>query len=156
MILPILSWLIRLIEGTKFSHVYVRHDTKYGTGLVYQASGLAVNFMSEEIFLEKNEVVDEFNFDITDDAFSRYISFAIKTVGKSYGFKQLLGLFLVSVFGLKKNPFPSGRSDYVCSELVGDILMEIGKFSYSSELLDRLTPRDIYKFCLINFKRGAR
>lgn len=145
---PIYSWAIRAIEGTKFSHVYVRHETKYGVDIVYQASGTQVNFMNEELFFKKSDVVREFQFEVTNDAFDTYMRFAMKNAGKPYGILQAIGIAIYSLFGLKNNPFPSGQAAYVCSELVAEILFEIGKFKYDRELFDKLTPKDLFKFCL--------
>ena len=127
-IFPIYSWLIRLIEGTKFSHVYVRHGTHYGISIVYQASGTQVNFTNGLLFFNKNEVIKEFTFDATDEYFDKYMTFALKNVGKPYGVLQVFGIAIYSLLGLKKIPFASGQAAYVCSELVAEILFEIGRF----------------------------
>ena len=146
-IFPIYSWAIRALEGTRFSHVYVRHDTRYGIDIVYQASGTQVNFESGALFFKKAEAIREFEFEVTDEAFDRYMSFALKNAGKPYGVLQVVGLALYSLLGLKKNPFPSGSANYVCSELVAEILFELGRFKYDRELFDKLTPRDLFEFC---------
>lgn len=155
-IFPVYSWAIRAIEGTKFSHVYVRHETHYKIDIVYQASGTQVNFTNGALFFDKNESVREFPFDITDDAFEKYMTFALSHAGKPYGALQVLGIALYSLFGLKKNPFPSGQAAYVCSELVGEILYEVGRFKYDRELFDRLTPKDLFEFCLKHSGEEAR
>jgi len=149
-ILPVYSWAIRLLEGTKFSHVYVRHSTKYNIDLIYQASGTQVNFESGELFFQKAETVREFEFDVSDQAFDNYMGFAIRNAGKPYGILQVVGIALCSIFGLKKNPFPNGKSNYVCSELIAEILFEIGKFKYDKNIFDRCTPKDLYIFCVNN------
>jgi hypothetical protein len=114
MFFPIYSWAIRAIEGTKFSHVYVRHETKYGLDIVYQASGAQVNFMNGTLFFKKAEPVREFCFEVSDHAFDAYMTFALKNVGKPYGLLQVFGIALYALFGLKKNPFPSGSANYIC------------------------------------------
>jgi hypothetical protein len=124
------------------------HNTKYDIGLVYQASGVSVNFTNHEVFLSKNEVVNEFEFDITDEAFDKYMRFAMTNAGKPYGMLQVLGIAICFLFNLKRNPFRSGRADYVCSELVGEILFEICGFKYDHEILDKLLPIEVYDFCL--------
>ena len=53
----LLSKTIQLVEGSKFSHVYIRKVSKYGE-YVYQASGLAVNFMNIDIFKAHNVIVE--------------------------------------------------------------------------------------------------
>lgn len=147
-ILPVYSWAIRLLEGTRFSHVYIRHETKYKIDLIYQASGTQVNFESGELFFKKAEAIREFQFEVSDEAFDKYMEFAIRNAGKPYGILQVFGILFVSLFSLEKNPFPSGSANYVCSELVGEILYEIGRFKYDRELFDKLTPKDLFEFCL--------
>lgn len=145
---PFFSWAIRAIQGTKFSHVYCLTETKYNIDIIYQASGHQVNFVSEEMFLTKNEVVREFCFNVSDEAFDKYMIFSLKNAGKPYGVKQIFGILLVQLFGLEKNPFADGTNKYVCSELVADILFEIGRLSYSRDVLDKITPKTIYDLCV--------
>lgn len=153
--MPIYSWIIRLVEGTPFSHVYVRSSTKYGVGLIYQASGTSVNFQSEVYFYHKAEVINEFEFEVSDQAFDAYMRFALLRVGAPYGIMQAIGIGLSSLLGFDENPFGSGRSKYVCSELVGEILYEIGRFKYDRVMFDRLTPKDIFKFCQSRAEQGV-
>ena len=153
---PIFSWAIRAFEQTKFSHVYVRHQTKYGIEIVYQASGTQVNFENGDVFLNKAEVVREFEFEISDEAFDRYMFFALKNVGKPYSVLQVFGIALFSLFDLKKNPFSNGSKYYVCSELVSEILYEIGRFRYDRNVFDKLTPKSLFEFCLKHSGEGAK
>ena len=144
---PIYSWLIRALEHTEFSHVYVWHDTKYNLPIIYQASGVAVNFMSGPIFKEKNEVVKEFCFQVTDVAFQKYMQYALENVGRDYSLKQAFGILVKKLFRLKQNPFSNGRSDYICSELVAVILDELMSFKLPTYFFDYATPKDIYLLC---------
>lgn len=147
MAFPIYSWLIRAIEGTPFSHVYVWHETKYNVPIVYQASGHAVNFMSGNLFREHNEVVHEFAFEVSDLAFESYMLFALLNVGRPYSLKQAFGILLMRLFDLKRNPFSNGRALFICTELVAVILNELMKFKLEENFYDRAGPMDIYKIC---------
>lgn len=109
-----LSWLIRSVEGSSFSHVYIRRNSKYGE-YVYQASGLQVNFMSLDTFLEKNTIVEEYEFDIPEVMHDEMISFCIKYAGKPYSIKALFQLTGMLLFGLKFKG--DGDTSFVCSEL---------------------------------------
>lgn len=144
---PIFSWAIRFFDGTEFSHVYVRQSTHYNIDLIYQASGMQVNFINGNLFLEKEKVIKEFPFQITDEAYDKYMKFALTNVGKPYGVLQVFGILACLIFKLNKNPFPNGNADFVCSELVADILYEVGKFKYDRELFDRIKPKEIWDFC---------
>jgi hypothetical protein len=152
---PILSWLIRLFEGTPFSHVYVKNETRYGIDLIYQASGVQVNFVNCDLFHQNHKTVREFELMVTDEAFDKYMHFALKNVGKPYSLLQVVGIFLYSVFPIKDNPFRNGDSAYVCSELVSEILYEAGKFNHDKRAFDKLTPKHVYEYCLKNFEKVA-
>lgn len=144
---PIFCWLIKLMERTNFSHVYVKNETRYNIDLIYQASGTQVNFMNTDIFHMKNKTIKEFEFKVSDEAFDKYMKFALNNCGRPYGVKQILGIAIMKILNLPNNPFPNGVADYVCSELVAEVLCELGKFKYDRATFDRLTPKDIYKFC---------
>ena len=81
-----LSALICAVEGTEYSHVYIRRASKYGE-YVYQASGLQVNFMSIDTFLEHNTIVEEYEFEIPGTKHDDVIAFCIKYAGRPYSVK---------------------------------------------------------------------
>lgn len=127
-ILPIFSWLIRLVEGTKYSHVYVKFPKKtLKTDLIYHASGLMVNFMGEKAFEDNHKTIEEFQIFISDDCYHNVLNYAAVNSGASYSVAQIFGIAairLFAVFGkVIKNPF--SNSGYVCTELVAEILKEI-------------------------------
>lgn len=102
---------IKKVIGSDFSHTYIKFKAdSFNRVLIYQASVTAVNFMAEE-------------------RFNKTLQFAIDQVGTSYGMSQIFGILYVKalgLFGIKaKNPFPNGSGNYVCSELVAQILKEI-------------------------------
>ena len=66
----------------------------------------------------------------------------MKYAGLKYGKKQILGIALVSVFNLKKNPFADGMRSQVCSELVGRFLEEVLKIDTKFDL-DIAGPKEI-------------
>ena len=111
----ILSKIICWAQGTPYSHVYIRRDSKYGE-YVYQASGLQVNFMNIETFLEHNTVIEEYEFDLPDDRHDELITFLIKYAGKPYSIKSLFQIGIMQVF--KKVKFkPENEDSFVCSKL---------------------------------------
>lgn len=145
-----LSWLIRVFEGTPYSHVYISwHSEKLNRTLIYQASGAQVNFTSPTVFESINETVAEFELEVSDEAKLEVVRFAVDNAGVPYGCRQIVGMAISRIFRLfgakVKNPFSDGRSTYVCSELVGTILEEkLGK--EIKEDLDVIGPKGIYDF----------
>ncbi len=143
------SWLIRLFTWCPFSHVYIRYENSYANrNIIFQASGLAVNFMGETLFDSKEDIYAEFSIPISGAAKLTTVQFAIDNVSYSYGVGQILGfpiVWFVALFGKKiKNPFYSG-SNYFCSELVCDILNEINGTNLDSSVM---TPKDVYQYIL--------
>lgn len=142
----ILSELIKAAEHTKFSHVYVKfYSASLDRWLIYQASGLVVNFVGEEHFLEKNKVIAEFKTAVTPEQKTEVLQLAVDLAGRPYGMKDLIGIGLVRLAALFKkkikNPFEDGTKAYICSELGATILVKLG---VKIEDLDSTTPKDLY------------
>lgn len=141
------SLLIRLLEKTKFSHVYVKlYDERIQTWMVYEASGLITHCSAENNFYQKNEPILEVSLECQETIFKQILKTANDNLNIDYGIKQLFGMALVRIakfFGKTiKNPFADGRKTYVCSEYAGILLEPLG---YKLGNLDELTPRDLYE-----------
>jgi hypothetical protein len=146
------SWIIRAITRSKFSHAYIRfYSEEYNRWLVYQASGLKVNFIGQTSFDDVELVYEEFNVPVTPLTKKTAIQGAIDKCGSPYGVGQIIGfgaVLFMRIFGKNiHNPFYSGSS-YVCSELVADILIEIDKEDAGSLDPSAMTPQDVYNFMI--------
>jgi len=146
------SWLIRLVTSSPFSHAYIKfYSQSYDRTLIYQASGLKVNFIGQPMFDSSELTVAEFTIPITDDALESTVQYAIDRCGSSYGILQILGfgaVLFMRTFGKKiQNPLYSGDT-YVCSELVSDILIEIGQAN--GDVIDpsTMSPKDVYDYLI--------
>lgn len=144
------AWLIMKGYNIPYDHVYIKfHSDTYSRDLIYQASGLAVNFMSTAIFETANDVVREFTFQISDAKKVSMIQFAIDNSGKPYGFKEILGLAWVrlnELIGRKvDNPVKDGSNTWVCCELVASILENFAGIEIQEDLSD-ITPKDLYNY----------
>lgn len=138
-----LSWLIQKILRTEYSHVYVRFTTNSGKNIIYQASGLQVNFVGEALFKEHCLIVKECEIDVSDEIFQKMMDFAIDKAGYPYSIGQLFNIVIYKLTG-KAKTITSGRSAYICSELVGEILKLILGVKVDKNL-DVITPSDIDK-----------
>lgn len=150
------SWAIRLVEGTPYSHVYFRiYSESIGLDLIYQASGTQVNFMGITHFENQAICLAEFELpDVDGDDYKSFMREAVINAGAAYSTKQPLGIFLIKVFNLRKNPFRNGKAAWVCSELVGYVLCKILKrIELSEHDLEVLGPKGIFKICRNNFKQ---
>lgn len=143
------SAAIRWVCRTKFSHTYIKFKSdSFNRVLVYQASGLNVNFIGETRFNQEEDIVAEFQLEVSEEAFNRTMQFAIDHAGVPYGISQIFGILYVkalALFGVKaKNPFSNGNSNYVCSELVAQILKEIIGLDVQDDL-DVITPKEVFE-----------
>lgn len=143
------AWLIMKSYGTPYSHSYIRiHSEKFNRDLIYQASQTLVNFMGMEVFNEEAHIVEEFEFNISDQQYIEMMQFAIDSAGIPYGLKECFGMAYVrimEILGKKaKNPFRDGQHTYVCSELVAYILKSYLGGSIPTDYED-MSPLDLYK-----------
>lgn len=142
----ILSEIIKIAEHTAFSHVYIKiYSDSLQRWLIYQASGLTVNFVGQDVFHIKNKEIAEFTIPITPAQKIEILQIAIDLAGKPYGMKDLIGIGYVRVMGCfaqkVKNPFADGSKTYICSELAATLLTKIG-IPFAD--LDSTTPKDVY------------
>lgn len=140
------SWLIRWIDKTEYSHVYIKFYSKsLERDIIYQASGSQVNFVGTKIFLTHNKIISEYSINIDSEIRKKMIQKAIDNSGIPYGIKEVLGLGLVrfsSIFGKKiQNPFRDGANTFVCVELIAQDLKEAGLLNI--EDTESITPRDL-------------
>ena len=119
------SWLIRLAYWSPISHVYIRFELN-GMPVVFQASGLKINLVSDVLFDSVEDIYKEFTLPIAEDKKKALIHFAINQLGKPYNVLGIFGMALVRIgqlLGIKINsPFPYNGSSDFCSELVAHIL----------------------------------
>lgn len=146
---PVMSWVIKTVERTSYSHVYMRiYIDQLDKSVVYHAANLNIHFIGFKQFDKKNETVHEFALKIDDKQKMQIISFCVDEAGKPYGFWQLIGIGVVKfvkIFGKKiKNPFASKDRTQVCSEAIGLILQRYFNIEID-KCLDLLTPKDLYK-----------
>jgi len=148
-IFPLFSWLVRLFQGgTKYSHVYVKWHSSYtNRDIIYEASGTSVRFVGGRLFNERVHITDEFDIEITKETKRKIVQFCVDNAGIPYGCKQILGIALVKLFKLKRNPFRDGKESQVCAEAVGYILREKLGFDIQKDL-DTADVKDIYNLVM--------
>lgn len=150
----IMSPLICGLMGSKYSHVYIRRNSRYGE-YVYQASGLQVNFMNIETFLEHNEIIEEYQFDLPDDSHDKVLSFCIKYAGRPYSLKELVELgiiFIVERFGFHLRFKGDGDKSLICSAL-GRLFCDVVLCIPVPAEQDFVTPKQLNPYVAAKGKR---
>lgn len=150
----VVSELIKFVEGSKYSHVYIRRQSKYGE-YVYQASGLQVNFMNIDIFKVNNIIVEEYEFELPDDKKEKLISFFMQYCGTNYGLTSLFKILAVLAFqrlGRKLKLKGDGKETFICSEL-GALFCEEIIGIIIDEDLDFITPKALNPIVKAHGKR---
>ena len=130
------SHLIRLIEDTAYSHVYMRIGP-----FIVQSNHVGTHIIDKYTFMTKNVVVKEFILPTTSGRMKRIFDIIEPFLGKKYGIGQLFGILFSIIFGIHKNPFKTG---YICSELIYLILKEIYDIEINKDK-DLITPKDLYE-----------
>jgi hypothetical protein len=145
----VFSSLIRLVTASKASHAYMRIlDFQGIDDMVFQASGLTVNYCNYEYFTSRNRIVEEYEVQVSDEQYDKAMHIMAKQAGKPYSMRELWGFIYVLAmrhwFSKRvKNPFGDGYNSWVCSELSGECV--------GAEDPESMTPEDLRRWCK---KRG--
>lgn len=150
----VFSEAIMRMQRTNFSHVYVKIDwPSADRQLVYQASGLQVNFESWNHFQTHAHSVAEFKLDMNEDAYSKIATYICDNLNKPYSMKQILGMFFLCLgkrFEISvTNPYKNRHDAFICSEIGADIL-KTGNIDIGSDSED-VGPKELFDFLETNF-----
>lgn len=150
----VLSSLICCLQNTKYSHVYIRRNSKYGE-YVYQASGLQVNFTNIVTFLEHNTIIEEYEFEIPEEKHDKLLSFCIKYVGRPYGTKALIEIgikILAERFNMNLDFKGDGNKTFICSELGSLFCKEILEIDIEEDQ-NFITPKKLNEYVSVYGKK---
>lgn len=142
--------LIRTIEGTEYSHTYIKvwsHEIQ--DYVVYQESFKGLNAEASSLFNKDNKIINEYAIRVTQEQLDSIMQFCFSRLGMPYGTAQIAGMFAARVlrqccFKDMKNPLADGLKTMVCSEMVGHILGILGK-EIDKDLLEIEGPKMIHK-----------
>lgn len=144
-----LSWFLQKCQRAAYSHVYVRFCSEsLKRDLIYQASEMSVHFIGGDRFRDECDIIKEYPLLVSIEAKTKILQFAIDNAGRPYGWIELLGfgwVYLCRIFGRKvKNPLGDKNRSFICSELVANVLLELG-YKIPGDL-DTIAPVDIDRF----------
>lgn len=150
-LLPVFSWAIRLYEGTPYSHVYIRWQTKWNTWLCYHAASLMIHFLGESSFARHLTIVEEFEFEVSEEKFDKLMAFCTKYVGEEYALKDVL---MIPLNDLGVKYATDGANKQYCAELVMRALGEMDVKELTQNV-DRVKLKYVYNFVKEKYKNGA-
>lgn len=144
------SLLIRVLTGSRVSHTYQRIEVpEFDSEVIFQASGLKVNYENADIFASHSRVVEEYEVPVSDFYAHLAERMRVTEVGKPYGILQVVGymwVLLLRRVGLRvKNPLADGNASHVCVELNAK---QIGLKD-----VEGMTPEDLRQWCAANADR---
>lgn len=139
--------IIKLVDNSYFSHSYVKfHSESLDRKLIYQASGTKVNFIGELRFLEDNETVAEYTFEVEDEIHTKILQWCVDNCGLKYSLKIALGLTLYRILGKRTKLLKD--NGFVCSVLAAQLLDEFINSDVEPEIM---TPKLLFLFMEKNY-----
>ena len=141
-----ISWAIRMIQGTPYSHVRFRWINSMGVEIIYEASGSRVKFIGPLAASSmKVDTVASVGYTLDRTQYRKLVEVCMTYAGVTYGTLQLIGIGLAQLFHLKKNPLSRGTKQQVCSELVGRVMEEVLGQKIPLDW-DMAGPKEIYNW----------
>jgi uncharacterized protein YycO len=112
--------------------------------MVFQASGLTVNYTNYNFFQNKSKVVEEYEMSVSDEQYEKAMTLMAESAGKPYSMKEIFGFLYVLYmrewrYKRVKNPFGDGDKSYVCSELAAECI--------GVKDPETVTPEDLRRYC---------
>jgi hypothetical protein len=144
---PVGSWLIRLYQGTSFSHTYLKfYSRSLDRLLVYESVGkVGVRFIGNKRWETHAIEVESFTITLKTLNNVKLMQECVDNEGEDYGFCQNIGVVIADILNLQKNPFKKGKN---CSELISEILQDEG-YTLPKEP-NLMTPKDVYDLLKVN------
>lgn len=137
------AWLISWWIKKPYDHAFLVFDYEDSKPAVFQASHGMVHFQSLPNFLRDNEIIVQYELDLSYKDHTEFFDECMNLSGEPYSIRQLVVTFLHDLaqkFNVKLNS--EDCPGYVCSELVGKLLIDrLGiKFNKPTYLL---SPADV-------------
>jgi hypothetical protein len=145
------SELIKLWTSSEYSHVAIifKAESLNNEELVYHAAHGMVHFLSGVNFKKHNNIVSAYDIELTDQQYKYIMLKCIRLAGQPYGYLELAKIVISDIAReLGINYTPSNGRGYICSELLGTLLITLGV--NFNKPLHLLSPKDIEKGLLAN------
>ena len=144
----VFSQVIKLVQGTDFSHVRFFWVNSVGVPIVYEAGGSSVRFMGPIAQSHHPvRVVKEFSLDVSKEQYRSLVKICMTYAGIEYGRLQILKILYRLITNSSKGG--DGEDTMVCSELSSRILHALGHLKENTDF-DQITPKELYEWCMKN------
>lgn len=120
---PVISWLIRLVQMTPYSHYSIGYNDGIDD-MTVDASSNGVRDMLRSTHFTKYHLVNTYKIKLNCQP-KDFLKWLNKYKGKDYSALQNLGLLLKLIKLFKSNPFGRDSNRLICTELV---LLMLEKF----------------------------
>lgn len=123
---------LRYRADKEMSHLYGKFvSMSWDRNFIYQASGHKTNFTTEKNFITQNEIVEEYEIEVSEETLVKIGQIAVDREGKPYAVKQTIGIAYIGLIWILtfgqvslKNPFSDGDAEVNCIEEWVRILCE--------------------------------
>jgi len=130
--------------GAPYSHAYIRFESSEIPSTVYHAAHGMVHFKAYDNFLIDNAVFEEFKIEMDNDKRIEILTECINIAGEPYDKTDLIYILASDIANkLGKKASNYDGPGYICSELVGKILIEKLGFIFAKPT-HLLSPKDIF------------
>jgi len=119
--------LIEFVEARPYDHAYIKvQEPANRTWMIFQASGLVVNLITEVRFLNNHVSLKEYEIDINASQYMDLWNYINSSLGIPYSLIEDFGILLMKSFKLKNQPFNQGISAEFCSKLGASVCNLLG------------------------------
>lgn len=115
------SKVIQLGANKPYSHCYIKYNHPItGLTLITQAAHGFMNQFSLGIFLADNQIVKEYDFNVTKEQYVAMLSYMHLNLGRKYGYSELIKIAIKKLFGVQVDR-GDGDKTYICSEFAARV-----------------------------------
>lgn len=117
-----ISWWM----GTEYSHVFIVFDYQDSKSAVFHAAHGSVHFKSLHNFVSENTILKKYCTEVDQQTHDRLFDRCMELAGEDYSVLELVKIFTADLCyeTLHKDIDLGNSSGYICSELVGKLLIE--------------------------------
>ena len=134
-----ISWMIKLVSGGKYSHVAICIDNDLLLEAEYTIKCHVINVHKTK-YLKRNH--DIIHVDLTKEQIDELDTAILQFLGKKYDIGLIIKMFLKYVLHIPIHN--KNDDDYVCSELVAELLLYLGAIDNQNAV--NMSPVELHEY----------